>query len=145
MENASKALIIAGAILISIVLVSVGVIVVQALNPSDAVTTMSEQEIRAFNGKFESSTGRNKSGTIVKNLMSTIIVNNSSYSDDTSKQVKVVLDGITISGVTAGTEYTLSADLTNIKNGVGTATRYDIEPTFDTNSGLITKITIKTH
>ena len=33
MENASKALIIAGAILVSILLISVGVLVMQSMNP----------------------------------------------------------------------------------------------------------------
>lgn len=146
MENASKALIIAGAILISIVLVSVGVIVVNSLNPNDAVATMTEQEIKAFNAKFESSTGTNKSGTVVRTLISTIITNNSTYSNDTSKQIKVILDNTVSNGVSTGNDGVAdSTNLTSIKNGIATGTRYDVTPAYDQDSGLMKSITIKKH
>ena len=79
MENASKALIIAGAILISIVLVSVGVLVVNSLNPDEGIDEMERQQIATFNSKIEGSTGNNKQGTVARQLISTIISNNSTY------------------------------------------------------------------
>ena len=62
MENASKALIIAGAILISIVLIAVGVMVVNGANGAidTAIGQMSDSEKTIFNQKFEPYEGKQK-------------------------------------------------------------------------------------
>ena len=54
MENASKALIIAGAILISILLISVGIIIMNAINDPVSRTseTASSQAVQIFNSQF---------------------------------------------------------------------------------------------
>ena len=54
MENASKALIIAGAILISILLISVGIIVMNAINDpvQEGANSAKSQAVEIFNGKF---------------------------------------------------------------------------------------------
>ena len=59
MENASKALIIAGAILISILLISVGIIVINAINDpvSQAGSSAESQAIQIFNAKFDAYVG----------------------------------------------------------------------------------------
>ena len=132
MENASKALIIAGAILISIVLVSVGVIVVNSLNTDDAVTTMNQQEIQAFNAKFVSSTGTKKSGSVVKSLISTVITNNSTYSSS-EKQISMTYS--------TQKDKKTAADLTKLKDAIASGARYDVAPNYDAN-GLINSITI---
>ena len=136
MENASKALIIAGAILISIVLVSVGVIVVNSLNTDDAVTTMTQQEIQAFNSKFDSAAGLNKTGTIVKSLIGTVITNNAQYSGDTEKTIKVTMGDTT--------EATDSTTLSTMRNSVNSSKRYDITMTYG-STGIINGITIQEH
>lgn len=148
MENASKALIIAGAILIAIVLVSVGVIVVNSLNTDNAVSTMTEQEIKAFNAKFESSTGPNVSGSVVKSLIATVITNNST--NDASRQIKITLSEATKSGTKVSTtpKYTAissvtdtnNKDLTHLKNDISTGTKYTVTPAY--TNGLITAIDI---
>lgn len=133
MENASKALIIAGAILISIVLVSVGVIVVNTLNPNDAVKSMDAQAVQAFNARFESYTGNRKVGSTVKQLITTIMSNNANADDDSTK-IKVTFG--------SSSEVTTSTDLITVRNGINSATRYDVTPTLNNNSGLIELITI---
>lgn len=132
MENASKALIIAGAILISIVLVSVGVIVVNSLNPDSAVEEMTKQEVDSFNSKFNSSIGNNKLGSVAKNLISTVMTNNSN-TDDTRKVV-VQLDN--------ETETSDANALSLLRNKVNTSVRYDISVTETTTNGRVKKITI---
>lgn len=69
MENASKALIIAGAILISILLISVGIIVMNAINNpvQQGASSADAQAVEIFNGKFTGYMGRQK-GTTVKAL-----------------------------------------------------------------------------
>jgi hypothetical protein len=89
MENASKALIIAGAILISILIISFGVIILG--QGSDVINNanMSEAEIAAFNKKFEAYEGTNVRGSNVKQLMKTVAAHNRSQADS-DKKVQVV-------------------------------------------------------
>lgn len=81
MENASKALIIAGAILLAIVIISLGLIVVNNTRNVTDNTNLSEQEIQAFNAKFTPYEGEKISGTKVKALLQTAISSNASNSD----------------------------------------------------------------
>ena len=69
MENASKALIIAGAILIAILLITIGIILINSgRNVVDTgVATMSSQAIQAFNGQFTPYEGE-ISGRQIRNL-----------------------------------------------------------------------------
>lgn len=77
MENASKALIIAGAILISIVLIAVGVMVVNGANGAinQAINNMSDSEKQMFNSRFTSYEG-NQKGSSVKALLNSIVTSN---------------------------------------------------------------------
>ena len=54
MENASKALIIAGAILISILLISVGIIIMNAINEpvQQGASSAESQAIEMFNANY---------------------------------------------------------------------------------------------
>lgn len=73
MENASKALIIAGAILISILLISVGIIVMNAINNpvEEGAQAADSQAVEIFNGKFTGYSGV-QSGTTVKALLTAV-------------------------------------------------------------------------
>ena len=65
MENASKALIIAGAILLAIVIISLGLIVVNNVRNVTDNTNLSEQEIQSFNAKFTAYEGDSVAGSRV--------------------------------------------------------------------------------
>ena len=80
MENASKALIIAGAILISILLISVGILIMNSTNGIQSTMTdqMSGTEKQAFNAQFSNYMGSNKTATEVKALFEKVQVNNAS-------------------------------------------------------------------
>ena len=71
MENASKALIIAGAILIAILLISVGIMVMNSVNkPVDQAKMQADaQAINIFNAKFEVYEGKNRSATQAKQAL----------------------------------------------------------------------------
>lgn len=111
MENASKALIIAGAILISILLISIGVLVMNSINPmKDSAQKRSEaMASEAFNAQFTSYEGE-QSGSQVRAMFSAVNASNAANPDH---QVKVVKDDGT----------------TEIKNASGYATnkKYTIE------------------
>ena len=111
MENASKALIIAGAILISILLISVGDLVMNSINPmKDSAQKRSEaMASESFNAQFTSYEGE-QSGSQVRAMFSAVNASNAANPDH---QVKVVKDDGT----------------TEIKNASGYATnkKYTIE------------------
>lgn len=84
MENASKALIIAGAILLAIVIISLGLVVVNNVRSTIDNTNMNQQEIEAFNGKFTPYVGDNIKGSKVNSLIAIISSSNAdSYQKDT--------------------------------------------------------------
>lgn len=73
MENASKALIIAGAVLISILLISVGVLIMNSVDPMTKATEQSSESmaIQTFNAQFTQYEGDNVPGSQVRTLIST--------------------------------------------------------------------------
>ena len=140
MENASKALIIAGAILISIVLVSVGVLVVQSLDPSSAIEGLDAQTIQMFNSKYETNSGLNKPGSIVRTLLSDVMTNNRQNEGDEGKIIKVTTENFVTT--TANQEEVIDPNtLSSIRNAVNGSSRYDISYTTKKN-GLVDVITI---
>ena len=88
MENASKALIIAGAILLSILIIGLGVFIYNQSKNSIGETGMDQLAIQTFNAKFEPYEGR-QSGKQATELLKTILSNNYTYADDDSMKVKI--------------------------------------------------------
>ena len=79
MENASKALIIAGAILISILIVGLGVIIYQNVSGIASDTgALDTQKISAHNSPFSSYFGNSIQGANVRALITSVNSNNQS-------------------------------------------------------------------
>lgn len=78
MENASKALLIAGAVLIVILLISVGIMIFNSSKGlfGSATSSMTEQEQKMFNDKFTMYEGNNVSGTQVQELIRAVKISN---------------------------------------------------------------------
>ena len=76
MENASKALIIAGAILLSILLISLGIMIFNQAQDTINNSGMSQAEKTAFNQKFTKYEG-NRKGSEVRSLVQEVIASNS--------------------------------------------------------------------
>ena len=92
MENASKALIIAGSILVSIVIISLGVMIVSNVTGLvQSQSDMSGQEVTAFNSQFLSYEGTQK-GSNARTLYNLIRSHNNTHTDDTSLQVVLTLN-----------------------------------------------------
>ena len=102
MENASKALIIAGAILISILLISVGVLIMN----STGNTQQSVQEnadtiaIRTFNSNFTPYEGEDQSASQIRSLISAV------KSSNAKSENQIELKGVT-TGLKANKKYTV--------------------------------------
>ena len=89
MENASKALIIAGAILLAILLISLGILIFNQAQDTVNNSGMSQAEITAFNNKFLKYEGTQK-GSVVKSMINEVIASNSDANNsNNSATVKV--------------------------------------------------------
>ena len=95
MENASKALIIAGAILLAILLISMGVMVFQQASGITNTNAVDKLAITTYNKEFTQYEGTNVKGTTVKNLIDAVNVHNKV--NDNSKQIGKVLDLVKVS------------------------------------------------
>ncbi len=95
MENASKALIIAGAILISILLIGLGVYVYTIAAGTTQNVDLSSQAAQAQNNQFSAYFGNKVSASQVKNLMNAIRSNNiTGQTADEEKTITVFYNGV---------------------------------------------------
>lgn len=100
MENASKALIIAGAILLSILLISLGIMIFNQAQDSVQNSGMSKANVQAFNNTFLKYEGT-KSGTDIKSLIQEVSANNTQdTSDNTGRHIDIEFSGKGKNGTT---------------------------------------------
>ena len=133
MENASKALIIAGSILIAIMIISLGIVIFNRFgNSAKKMANMDKQEIAAFNSKITPYVGNHVSGTQVNTLLQYCLSVNMS-----AKQSGNTYQAISVEGAT-----TLDKDSTSYTRvTTGSNVSYTVDATQDPN-GLMTIITI---
>ena len=136
MENASKALIIAGAILLAILIISLGIMILGKAQDTINGSGMTQSEVQAFNEKFTKYEGSQR-GSSVRSLIQEVVSNNGTQENiDSGRQVEVkttnnTLTGLSVSGTTVkGT--------TNIKN----TSTYTISFSYAAN-GCVNVITIE--
>ncbi len=79
MENASKALIIAGAILLAILLISLGIMIYNQAQDTVSDSGMDQAAITSFNNQFLKYEGTRK-GTIVKSMIQEVLATNAGSS-----------------------------------------------------------------
>ncbi len=137
MENASKALIIAGAILLAILIISLGIMIYNQAAGVVNNNSMSEVEISSFNQKFTQYEGTNIRGAQVNALLNQIIQNNVNYTEDESKQVSVVATGATMIGTAP------SGKINNSTGKAQTGKTYTVTCTLNDKTGLVTEVTIE--
>ena len=92
MENASKALIIAGAILLAILLISLGIMIFNQAQDTVNNSGMSQAEITAFNNKFLKYEG-DQPGSVARSAVNEIIATNASESDENKISVVIKKKG----------------------------------------------------
>lgn len=119
MENASKALIIAGAILLAILLISLGIMIFGQAQDTVNNSGMSQAQISSFNNKFIKYEGE-QTGSVVKTLVNEIIASNADAS----------LPDVQFNG---------NANPTT--SGIDTAKKYTVSLTYDTATGYVSNVT----
>lgn len=89
MENASKALIIAGSILLAILIIGLAIFIYGQAANSMGNLGLDQYAIRQFNSQFEPYEGT-QTGAKVKQLIKLVNSSNFTYADDESMQVRIV-------------------------------------------------------
>ena len=99
MENASKALIIAGAILLSIVLITLGVLIIGRGQEAVDKANIDDQVLSSWNQKWTKYEGTNVSGTTVNNLINEVISSNkiATSNEEYEKVIRLFSNGPTTS------------------------------------------------
>ena len=144
MENASKALIIAGAILLSIAIIGVGMFVYNSV--SDTITDaadMSQDEINTYNQTFANFEGV-KNGSQVKQLCDQIRTHNNGTQDDPSLLITLV-EGTAVDaeGPSAiGATGTTTAEINAIRNKILSGRQYTVSLGYD-SVGRITQVGVQ--
>ena len=154
MENASKALIIAGAILLSILIIAIGMAIYSSSQSAinDSLTDFSTQQVEGFNSNFTSYIGKS-TGSNVSNMLTRLIANANTYADEPTKIPCVQVDQINAGktavktpvepatgGAEKGQQDYIDA-LTAMKNKVENKHTYYVTMSYQAN-GLIDYISI---
>ena len=136
MENASKALIIAGAILLAILIISLGIMIYNQASGVVNNNAMSEVDISTFNQKFTQYEGDNVRGAQVNSLLDQVRNNNITYQDDDSRQVAIK------SSLTGNASTNTIVNGTTNVTKAETGTTYKVKCTMDSKTGLVDFIEI---
>lgn len=143
MENASKALLIAGAILLAILIIALGMRVFQN---SSVNVNLDPQKAQAYNAEFEGYLGDNINGANVKALIRIVQSHNRANQADPSLQI-LINDSVDAPTTTAQTTVITmnenTADSAYNVNTYGTAKSYKVVGGFDPKSGYLVSIAIK--
>lgn len=137
MENASKALIIAGAILLAILIIALGILIYNQAAGVVNNNSMSEVEISTFNQKFTQYEGTNVKGSQVNALLSAIVQSNVSNQEDSSKEISVV-----VTATNWQTGSAVSGTIKDIKSKAQTGRTYNVSFHYNDKTGLIDTVTI---
>lgn len=132
MENASKALIIAGAILLSILIIGLGMAVFTSARNVLDKANLSSEEITTFNSKYEEYRGENVRGTGVRRLCELVSSNNATDEDNVIK-------------ITYGTDkdVTGQTEVMALRSLIKTGKTYKVTMSYSATTKLIESITIE--
>lgn len=148
MENASKALIIAGSILLSILIIAFGMYIFSSSSSVTDDSTLSGMEVSTFNGKFERYKGQ-QNGTNVGALVDALISN--ARTNDSVSERPIVYYNFDENGETTGTieinptntETNYVEALKDLKDVLQSSHRYFTGMETDDDTDLIHQIEIR--
>ena len=136
MENATKALLIAAAVLIAILIISLGLVVYNKASETVDSVDMSGNEVQAYNEKFDKYHGVQR-GTEVNAMVKTVFNHNlqQSAAGETEDSGRF----ITVTG-----EVELAADAATLPTTMASTGRtYVVTVTHDPVTGLVTTIDVQ--
>ena len=134
MENATKALLIAAAVLVAILSISFGLVIYNKSTTATDSADLTATQIQAQNEKFAKYEGENQRGSVVNALLETALTNNTTATSDGAK-VNVYMGSGTSSLL-------LGTTSTSISSKADTSKLYNIKCSRN-KSGVINQINIE--
>ena len=150
MENASKALIIAAAILLSILIIALGMRVFNSARSATGSVDLSPQEISSHNSRFEAYVGRQRGDSCIE-LCNMIAKNNDEYEDRkiriwaSNKVIPLVENGnrsFPDDGTSIMRGDTVPAKIRSKMTNIKRTATYLVRFVYEGNDGLIDKVEI---
>lgn len=131
MENASKALLIAGAILICILLIAIGMYIYQSAQSTitTAAAQMRQRDKEMYNAAIQRYIGQSKKGSDVKQMINEVISNNNQNVNESGKFISVLNNGVAgynggvNAACAAANVYQIPATSVNSQANIDAATR----------------------
>ena len=150
MENASKALIIAGAILLSILIIAIGMYIYTSSHNSisEAGSQISEQEKTSFNQQWNTYEGE-QGGNNIKALLQKVIGNCNTNAQEEQRLVDVVCSRAKSIGFQANINVRVDniedsiQELTWLRNRIEVRHTYYVQLEYDPQTSLVSKIVIR--
>ena len=147
MENASKALIIAGAILLSILIIALGIFVFNAAKGAVNTKQLDATEKQTFNAPIEQYEGR-QIGSSVKQLIAELITNASTNADADERLPDIEYKdtnnkgpNVNVNSINSTVSDTKTSDMSTLRSKIANTHYYNIELEYN-SSGLVGKIII---
>ena len=141
MENASKALIIAGAILLAILIIGLGIFIYRQAANTVSDTGMDQLAIQQFNAQFTQYDSKTVSGGSARALYDTVVNNNNTDTEKRFVSLNLVAKKKkkTKNIVLADTD---ASKVDGSKSDIKASAKYKVKIEPDTKTGLTNKITI---
>ncbi len=138
MENASKALIIAGAILLSILIISLGIMVYNNAKNTVGSANLNKQEIQTFNSQWENYEGKPKTASEIKTLYQAVIASNAAETNAGTNRFVSISGNSATKCVDAGTS-TVDTNKPKAAPTVSNSGTYEVRLGYST-AGLVVDI-----
>jgi hypothetical protein len=129
MENASKALIIAGAILLAILLISLGIYIFTGAQDVTKKSGLDSQAVSVVNSAISKYEGSRKSASDVRSVRNEILAANKKFHDEGEDSNRITING------GSATDY----DASNLND---TQKIYTIKLTYNNDTGYISNVDI---
>ncbi len=139
MENASKALIIAGAILLSILLISLGIAVYQQAKSTTSSSNLDSTQIEAFNSKWDTYTTRTQTASDIRSMISALVAHNSTEANSGDERYINVSCGEKESNEP---ETAVKGMVSELEEGLKNGTRYKVTAEYS-DEGLLNKLNVQ--
>lgn len=134
MENASKALIIAGAILLAILIIGLGMVIYNQAAGIMGGVNLDKTEIASFNNEFLQFQGTGVRGSTVNSLLQTVLTSNVAATDDAKR--------IEVKGYNGTTTLLKKDDKQLPATLASTGSVYKVECIYNSTTGLINEIKV---
>ena len=145
MENASKALIIAGAILLSILIIALGIYVFNMSKSASNTNALSKMEISEFNGTFTNYEGKQTGSTVkglIDEMISSAIANQDAADKLPTLEYKNFPSDKKDGCVVSDTKNINTNQMKELKDRISNSHYYKVTTEINDATGLVNKVTI---